>query len=115
MKKEEIVDMVQMRKNDEGGSIRPIIVEFRTEYDKWTMLRNKSDLQEMNEYRSVFFRAGCFKGREREEASNDSGKEGRMGAEGEDGSKEKREVNRKVGVEECKDDSYDRETDGIVD
>ena len=38
----------------------------------------------------VFFRAGCFEGREREEASNDSGKEGRMGAEREDGSKEKK-------------------------
>ena len=25
-----------------------------TEYDKWTVLRNKSDLREMNEYRSVF-------------------------------------------------------------
>ena len=46
--------MVRMRKKDEGGSIRPIIVEFRTEYDKWTVLRNKSDLREMNEYRSVF-------------------------------------------------------------
>ena len=38
----------------------------------------------------VFFRAGCFEGGEREEASNDSGKEGRMGAEREDGSKEKK-------------------------
>ena len=51
---EEIVDVVRMRKKDEGGSIRPIIVEFRTEYDKWTVLRNKSDLWEMNEYRTVF-------------------------------------------------------------
>ena len=54
VREEEIVDVVRMRKNDEGGSIRPIIVEFRTEYDKWTVLRNKSDLREMNEYRSVF-------------------------------------------------------------
>ena len=30
---EEIVDVVRMRKNNEGGPIRPIIVEFRTEYD----------------------------------------------------------------------------------
>ena len=59
----------------------------------------------------MFFRAGCFEGREREEASNDSGKESRMGAEREDGSKEKkmekRKVNRKIGVEECKEDSYE--------
>ena len=105
VREEKIVDVVRVRKKDEGGSIRPIIVEFRTEYDKWTVLRNKSDLREMNEYRRVF-RAGCIKGREREEASNDSGKKGRMGAEREDGSKE-------IGVEECKEDSYKRETDEI--
>ena len=35
VREEEIVDVVRMRKNDEGGSIGPIIVEFRTEYDKW--------------------------------------------------------------------------------
>ena len=45
--------MLRMRKKDEGGSIRPIIVELRTEYDKWTVLRNKSDLREMNEYRNI--------------------------------------------------------------
>ena len=54
VREEEIVDVVRMRKKDEGGSIRPIIVEFRTEYDKWTVLRNKSDMREMNDYRSVF-------------------------------------------------------------
>ena len=54
VREEEIVDVVRMRKKDEGGSIRPIIAEFRTEYDKWTVLRNKSDLQEMTDYRSVF-------------------------------------------------------------
>ena len=53
------------------------------------MLRNNSDLQEMNEYMNVFI-AGCFEGREREEASNDSGTEGGMGVEREDGSKEKK-------------------------
>ena len=61
VREEEIVDVVRMRKKDEGGSIIPIIVEFRTEYDKWTVLRNESDLREMNDYRSVFYyRAGCF-------------------------------------------------------
>ena len=53
VREEEIVDAVRMRKKDEGGPIRPIIVEFRTEYDKWTVLTNKSDLREMNEYKSV--------------------------------------------------------------
>ena len=40
-----------MRKKYEGRSTRPIIVEFKTEYDKWTVLRNKSDLREINELR----------------------------------------------------------------
>ena len=73
VREEEIVDVVRMRKKDEGGPVRPIIVEFRTEYDKWIVLRNKSDLRE-NHYRNVF-RAGCIEGRKREEANNDSGKE----------------------------------------
>ena len=89
VREEEIVDVVRMRKKDEGGSIRQIIVEFRTEYDKWTVLRNKSDLREMNDYRSVFLEQDVSR-EEREEASNDSGKESRMGAEREDGSKEKK-------------------------
>ena len=74
-----------MRKKDKGGSIRPIIVELKTEYDKWTVLRNTSDLREINEYRNVF-RAGCIEGRKRKEANNDSGKEGGMGAERGEGS-----------------------------
>ena len=41
VREEEIVDVVQKRKKDEGGPIRPIIVEFRTECDNWTVLRNK--------------------------------------------------------------------------
>ena len=54
VREEEIVDVVRMRKKDEGGVIRPIILEFRTGYDKWTVLRNKADFREMNEYRNVF-------------------------------------------------------------
>ena len=46
VREEDIVDVVRMRKKDEGGSIRPIIAEFRTEYDKWTVLRKKSNLRE---------------------------------------------------------------------
>ena len=33
---------------------RPIIVEFKSQYDKWTVLRNKSDLREMNVYKKFF-------------------------------------------------------------
>ena len=34
VREEEIVDVVRMRKKDEGGSIRPSIVEFRTKNEK---------------------------------------------------------------------------------
>ena len=54
VREEEIVDGVRMRNKDEGGVIRPITVEFRADCDKWTVLRNKADSREMNEYRNVF-------------------------------------------------------------
>ena len=62
VREEDIVDVVRTRKKDEGGSSRPIIVDFMTEYDKWTVLRNKSDLREMNEYRNVLSR--MYRGKE---------------------------------------------------
>ena len=33
-------------------------MEFRSEYDKWTVMRMKAKLRECEEYRSVFFRDG---------------------------------------------------------
>ena len=46
--------MVRRRKKEGVGLARPIIVEFKSEYDKWTVLRNKSDLLEMNVYKKFF-------------------------------------------------------------
>ena len=37
VREEDIVDVVQLRKKDEGGIIRTIIVEFIAEYNKWTV------------------------------------------------------------------------------
>ena len=54
VREEEVVDVVRMRKKEGVGLARPIIVEFKSEYDKWTVLRNKSDLREMNVYKKVF-------------------------------------------------------------
>ena len=48
-----------------GHIIRPIIAEFRSEYDKWTVMRMKAKLRECEEYISVF-RDGYVEGRERE-------------------------------------------------
>ena len=65
----------------------------------------------------MFFSAGCIDGRNREEASKESGKECGMGAERENGSKNLKNVEkrsqRNIGMEESKEDSYERETDGI--
>ena len=65
----DIVDVVRLRQKENGPIIRPIIVEFRSEYDKWTVVRMKAKLRECEEYRSVF-RDGSVEGRER-------GKEGK--------------------------------------
>ena len=67
--KEQVMDMIGdmgVRVREEGtcgkkegdGLAKPITVGFKSEYDKWTVLRNKSDLREMNVYKKVF-RAGC--------------------------------------------------------
>ena len=36
---DDVVDMVRFRLKENGPIIRPIIVEFRSEYDKWTVMR----------------------------------------------------------------------------
>ena len=51
VREEEEVDVVRMRKKEGVGLARPTIVEFKSEYDKWTVLRNKLDLREMNVYK----------------------------------------------------------------
>ena len=51
VREEVVVDVVRMRKKEGVRLARPIIVDFKSEYDKWTVLMNKSDLREMNVYR----------------------------------------------------------------
>ena len=44
-----------MRANrDNVEHVRPVIVTFKAEYDKWQFLKNKSDLKEKDKFRSVF-------------------------------------------------------------
>ena len=62
---DDIVDVVRQRQNENGPIIRPIIGEFRSEYDKWTVMRMKTKLNECEEYISVLFRGGCAVKRER--------------------------------------------------
>ena len=40
-----VVDVVLLRQREEDPIIRPLMVEFRSEYDKWTVMRMKTWLQ----------------------------------------------------------------------
>ena len=50
----DVVDLVRLRHKENGPIIRPIIVEFRSEYDKWTVVIMKAKLRECEEYISFF-------------------------------------------------------------
>ena len=72
--------VVRMRKREGDGLAIPIIVEFKSEYDKWTVLRKKSYLREINVYKKVF-RAGCVERGTGEASGKRSGMESKMGDE----------------------------------
>ena len=76
--REQVMDMIRMRKKEGDRLAKLIIVEFKSEYDKWTVLANKSDLREKNVYEK-FFRAGCVKRGTGEASGKSSGTESRMG------------------------------------
>ena len=53
--RESISDVVRVRANgDNVERVRPVIVTFKAEYDKWQFLKNKSDLKGKVKLRSVF-------------------------------------------------------------
>ena len=39
-------DVMQLRQREYGPNKRPLIVEFRSEYNKWTVMRKKLKLRE---------------------------------------------------------------------
>ena len=45
-----------MRKKEGDEAMKTVIVKLKGEYDKWTVLRNKADLREIEEYKSVLKR-----------------------------------------------------------
>ena len=53
VRSEDMPDIIRMRKKDEDEAVRPVIIEFKSEYDKWMVLRNKDDLREMKEYKRL--------------------------------------------------------------
>ena len=54
IRSENVSDIIRMRKKEGDETVKPVIVEFKSEYDKWTVLRNKADLREIEEYKSFF-------------------------------------------------------------
>ena len=56
VKRENVSDVIRMRATGEAAvnRVRPVIVEFKSEYDKWQFLRNKKDLKENDKYKRVF-------------------------------------------------------------
>ena len=42
---DDVVDVVRLRQRENGPIIRPIVVEFRSKYDKWTVMRMKAKLR----------------------------------------------------------------------
>ena len=42
------------KKNKEDFSVRPVIVEFKSEYEKWNVLKNITALKDATSFRNVF-------------------------------------------------------------
>ena len=52
VRSEDVSDMIWIMKKYRDEVVKPGIIEFNDEHDKLTMLKNKSDLIEMEEYTS---------------------------------------------------------------
>ena len=40
---EDVSDIIRMRKKEGDEAVKPVSVEFESEYEKWTVLINKAD------------------------------------------------------------------------
>ena len=54
IRSEDVADIIRMRKKYGDEAVKLVIIEFKNEYDKWMVLRNKADLREKEEYTSFF-------------------------------------------------------------
>ena len=61
----DVADIIRMRKKDGDETVKPVIIEFKSEYDKWMVLRNKADLRETEEYERFFSERICRERKER--------------------------------------------------
>ena len=60
---DDVEDVVRLRQKENGHIIGPIILEFRSEYDKWTVMMMKAKLRECEEYKSVFLKIWICRGK----------------------------------------------------
>ena len=51
---DDVVDMLRLRQKENCFIIRPIIVEFGSKYDNWTVMMMNAKLGKCEEYRNVF-------------------------------------------------------------
>ena len=52
IRSEDVADIIRMRKKNGDEMVKPVIIEFKIEYDKWMVLRNKAELRDTKEYKS---------------------------------------------------------------
>ena len=52
IRSEDVADKIRMRKKDGDEAVKPVIIEFKSEYDKWMVLRNNADLRETEQSKS---------------------------------------------------------------
>ena len=60
-----MADIIRMRNKDGDETVKPVIIEFKSEYDKRMVLRNKAELRDTEEYTSFFLNRICREGKER--------------------------------------------------
>ena len=113
IRSEDVAYTIRMRKKDGDETVKPVIIDFKGEYDKCMVLRNKAEYKDTEEYKSVLeqdlSREEREKGRDRiHEIKVEWMMRGGIIREGR---LYKRHIHCESGVEECKEDSYKRETD----
>ncbi len=80
-----LADVTRMRKNGEDDeTVRPVIIEFKDEYDKWKVMREKSKLKNIEGFGNVFLELDKSKAeRERDRQRRREKKENAVKPQGE--------------------------------
>ena len=46
IRSEDVADIIRMRKKDGDKTVKPVIIEFKSEYEEWMVQRNKPELRD---------------------------------------------------------------------